>query len=777
MNHSMRIPLAALLCASMSSVVADEKAQSYNIPAQPLHSALQKLADQAGVAVFFSENQVNGKTSPALIGQYNAREALQKLLAGSGLTYTFTTEDSVSIKAVDSGNDVSTLPAVKVLGKSVSDESPSLTTPSLSESQSKLNGIAGGTTVIDGERIKEGAALTVHDMLATAPGVYIGDTSAGTTAGSKISIRGSDSNSFISPIRGLKFLRNGMPYTNANGDSDTESLNLYAIDHIDVYRGANALEYGGSNLGGAINFITPTGYTADPLKIGMTWGTNGFVKPSVSAGKVFGNGFDAYGSFYYQSTDTTRENNRQEQFLGHGNIGYRWNDNQETRLYFDIQNHNFLWPATLTKQEVADNPHQNANDWSLPNGFPVYRVDLKHSVKLNNGDRFDVGAYYSNHQYRYDYTGGSNHDSWENVGVNGRHEINGKLFGLNNKVIWGGLTQMMFIGDRNYETTSDRQLGPLINAERDRWLNIEGYMEDQLSLTDSFNLIAGLQLNYRKVNYERTEGYTASASIPNSQGNQDFFNPNPKLGFTWQATKEAQIYGNLSRSSEPAPLWNLEHVFVTPKLTSQTGSTVEIGTRGQTSQLKWDMAYYQSWLNNEYLIIGDPRDPTVFNATNANGTTLHSGVELGLETTLPLSVLAASDQIRLSGNYTWNNFHFDNDQTLGNNQLPGVPEHVARIEALYQHPSGFYIGPNAQIASTNWVDFANTLSADSYALMGARIGWDDGKHWKLFIDGRNLTDEHYASSVWVMGNAGGADQWQFNPGATRSVFGGFEYRF
>jgi len=47
----------------------------------------------------------------------------------------------------------------------------------------------------------------------------------------------------------------------------------------------------------------------------------------------------------------------------------------------------------------------------------------------------------------------------------------------------------------------------------------------------------------------------------------------------------------------------------------------------------------------------------------------------------------------------------------------------------------------------------------------------------LFIDGRSLGDEHYASSIWVTGNANGADLAQFNPGATRSVFGGFEYRF
>jgi iron complex outermembrane receptor protein len=148
-----------------------------------------------------------------------------------------------------------------------------------------------------------------------------------------------------------------------------------------------------------------------------------------------------------------------------------------------------------------------------------------------------------------------------------------------------------------------------------------------------------------------------------------------------------------------------------------------------------------------------------------------------LESNLPLNLVTTGDQVRLSGNYTWNNFRFDNDQNLRDNQIPGIPEHNARLEAVYKHPSGFYIGPNAQIVSSNWVDFSNTLAAKPYALLGARAGWDDGKHWNLFIDARNLTDQHFASSVWIIGNAGGADLPQFNPGGTRSVIAGVEYRF
>lgn len=753
----------------------------FDIPANNLSTALLSYSEATNIQLNYPQTLVAGRKSRTVSGDYTPEQALQTLLGGGDISFQYVDKDAIMLaeatspKATNNKNE-ETLPSVTVVGKAADTEQPvSLTTPSIHESQAKLNRVAGGTSVIDAEKMYEGAPLTVNDVFVNAPGIYTADAQAGVTGGSRISIRGSDSNSVLSPIFGIKVLRNGMPFTSANGAADTETVNLFALDHVDVYRGANALEYGSSNLGGAINLITPTGYTADGLRMGMKYGTNDFVSPTFSFGKVFGNGFDVYGSFAYLSTDTTRENNKQEQFYGHGNVGYRWNERQETRLYFDIQNHNFLSSSPLTLAQIKENPQQNANGFAIPSGFPMYRVDLKHSMLLNGGDKFDVGAYYQNKQYAYDYTFGYNHDLWQDTGFNWRHEINSKLLGLGNKVVWGGLTQWQFINDLNYATRPDRTRGALRNAERDRWLNVEAFLEDQLRLTDMFTLIAGVQLNWRNVNYERYEGYVPSAARPTNQADHDFFSANPKLGFTWQATDEAQIYGNVSRSSEPPPLADLASLSPVTKL--QTASTVEVGTRGQADFLKWDLAYYHAWVNNEYLIVANPINPTEFTSTNANSTTLHSGVELGLESSLPIDAFVRGDQIRLRGNYTWNNFTFDNDPVLGNNRIAGIPEHVAFVEAVYQHPSGFYIGPNARIVSSNWVDYKNTLAAKPYALLGARIGWDDGKHWKLFIDGRNLTNEHYTATLWTMGDAGGVDQAQFHPGATSTVYGGVEYRF
>ncbi|WP_434151327.1 TonB-dependent receptor domain-containing protein [Methylocaldum gracile subsp. desertum] len=786
---ALAVVIAAIVVPAEASEKEKSHARHYAIAAQPLGDALTEFADQSDLKLVFDADLVRGPKSRGLSSTLTPEQGLDKLLDGTGFGYRFIGPGTVTIERLaqpaakpkiapaaapqtrGSGDDSVQLSTISVTGEA---EPQSLTTPSIEESREKLERVPGGTTLIEGERIREGAALTVNDALAYAPGVYVGDRTTGVAGGSRLSIRGSDVNSLISPIRGVKILRDGLPFTNANGASDIETIDLDAIQYIEVYRGANALEYGASNLGGAVNFVTPTGYTSDPLRVGMTLGTNGYVKPQISGGSVLGNGWDAFGSFSYIEFNGNRRHNEQELFYGYGNLGYRWNDRHETRLHVDVQDFDYEGVSAITKKQLKKNPHQNPSTGVPPTGFPAYRVDLRHTMLLDDGDRFDVGAYYFNKDYSFSFSNfGFFRDAWQDAGFSWRHQINGHLFGLKNRVIWGGLAQWQWINDRDFNVVNGKR-GSLRSNERDEWNSVEAYVEDQLGLTDTFTLVLGGQVNYRKAAYEHRFG-TLAGGLPN-QADQDFFNFNPKLGFTWQAMPEMQLYGNLSRSAEPPPLSNLADIFLTPRRVSQTGSTVEIGTRGGNERFKWDLAFYHAWLNNEILVVPNPQNPTVFTTTNA-GNTQHTGIELGLESIVPLGLIASDDHIRLRGSYTWSNFHFDDDPVLKDNRLPGIPEHNARFEALYQHPGGFYIGPNVTAVSSNWVDFTNTLAADAYALLGARVGWDDGKHWKVFVDGRNLTNERYAASVFVTGDARGQDVAQFNPGATRMVFGGFEYRY
>ena len=91
MNHRWNAPrlsaVAFLFCAAMASIHAQavDAPIDWQQPAQPLGGALTALAVRTGLIVGVDAAAVRGKQAPALQGRYTPHEALQRLLAGSGL--------------------------------------------------------------------------------------------------------------------------------------------------------------------------------------------------------------------------------------------------------------------------------------------------------------------------------------------------------------------------------------------------------------------------------------------------------------------------------------------------------------------------------------------------------------------------------------------------------------------------------------------------------------------------------------------------------------------
>jgi iron complex outermembrane receptor protein len=98
---------------------------------------------------------------------------------------------------------------------------------------------------------------------------------------------------------------------------------------------------------------------------------------------------------------------------------------------------------------------------------------------------------------------------------------------------------------------------------------------------------------------------------------------------------------------------------------------------------------------------------------------------------------------------------------------------------MFESRCGFYVGPNFQCASRLPADYANSLYADSYAILGVRLGYRSPKGWTIFAEARNLTDENYASTAEPVPDArtsfGPARV--FHPGEPISFYGGFEWKF
>ncbi|WP_171257720.1 TonB-dependent receptor plug domain-containing protein, partial [Acinetobacter baumannii] len=68
----------------------------------------------------------------------------------------------------------------------------------------------------------------------------------------------------------------GIPINTSDGYGDFQEIDPTAYKYVEVYKGANALQFGANSLGGAINFVTPTGRAANITSAGIDMGSFGY---------------------------------------------------------------------------------------------------------------------------------------------------------------------------------------------------------------------------------------------------------------------------------------------------------------------------------------------------------------------------------------------------------------------------------------------------------------------------------------------------------------------
>ena len=75
-----------------------------------------------------------------------------------------------------------------------------------------------------------------------------------------------------------------------------------------------------------------------------------------------------------------------------------------------------------------------------------------------------------------------------------------------------------------------------------------------------------------------------------------------------------------------------------------------------------------------------------------------------------------------------------------------------------------------------FVDSANTLKSEPYALLGLKAGFDNGGPVSAYIEGRNLLNKTYIASASIINQATVTSP-LFEPGNGRAVFAGMKYRW
>ena len=249
-----------------------------------------------------------------------------------------------------------TLPKEAIaLEEVVVSDNPSLIANSESLSRKKLDKVPGGTNIANLKDLSEKRSQTLKDALVRQPGVVIQEFFGGNDQ-PRLNIRGSGIQS-NPQSRGVALYQDGIPINFADGSYIIGVLEPQASNLVEVYRGANVMEYGGATLGGAMNFVTKNGYNASPLSVKMEAGSFNYFNSSLSSGFSSGKN-DGFISTSYSKSDGYRTYNSSKRFNALLNIGRQFTNKFETRLYASFTDLYFDIPGPLTKQQYESNSKQ-----------------------------------------------------------------------------------------------------------------------------------------------------------------------------------------------------------------------------------------------------------------------------------------------------------------------------------------------------------------------------------------------------------------------------------
>nr|WP_255681910.1 TonB-dependent receptor [Luteimonas sp. BDR2-5] len=264
--------LAALVTLGAGGAVhaqqrSEPAPQQYTITAGSLGEALNQLATQSKLQIVYSPELVRGKSAQAVDGRFTWQEALQRLLADSGLEWGFVNETTVVIRQ---GTGSAT-------GQSQS-QAVTRNSPASTQSQEEVQElerltvtgtrIRGGVTasptlVIDELRFQQEGFTDLGEVIRSIPQNYRGgqnpgvrsgpdgaETNTNITGGSALNLRGLGPDATLTLLNGRR-----MSYDGYSQAVDISAIPIEAVERVEIVPDGASAIYGSDAVGGVANVV------------------------------------------------------------------------------------------------------------------------------------------------------------------------------------------------------------------------------------------------------------------------------------------------------------------------------------------------------------------------------------------------------------------------------------------------------------------------------------------------------------------------------------------
>jgi catecholate siderophore receptor len=221
-----------------------QPARRFDIPAGSLDSALAAFEQITGIKVSQSKEGIGSLSSAGVTGLYTPEQALQKLLADTGLVYRFNSADAVSVDLKSVATSVEVTSSVEAIASSPKYSGAVLDTPQT-------------ISTVPETVMQEQGVTTLRDALRNVAGISLAAGEGG-SQGDNLTVRGFSA-------------RNDL-YIDGMRDFGSYYRDPFNMQEIEVLQGPSSVTFGRGSTGGVVNQATKTpgltGFVSGGINVG-----------------------------------------------------------------------------------------------------------------------------------------------------------------------------------------------------------------------------------------------------------------------------------------------------------------------------------------------------------------------------------------------------------------------------------------------------------------------------------------------------------------------------
>lgn len=747
----------------------------FNIPAQDLDSAMTRLADQAGIRLLGASGDLAGKRTPGLSGSYTVGQALNTLLAGSGVTWRFSEADTVVLERLGpgAGSGVVQLDPVRVQAS----VPPQAVIDNLPPPYAGGQVAKGGQLGILGERefmdtpfnqsnytsqlMRDQQARSLADVMANDPSVRNTLPSANYAA--------------VPFVRGFALSNQDYSFNGMYSVAPQMLVSPEYLERVEILKGPGVMLNGMppfGSIGGSLNLV-PKRAGDEPLyRATAGFASNAQPGGSVDLSDRFGNDkqFGVRFNGVYRNGDTPVDRQTQEVGAAVFGMDYRGEDTRVSLDYgYQKQRYNapqqFTYVAAGVPVPLAPGGRSNwFQPWTYMDSSDVFGVArVEHDVTSDwtvygsagaRNTRLDSlrgglatitdssGNLTETVRYRPSFA----LVNTEEVGVRGRAKtgpIDHTIVASGTRIlvelgqgdsatlatVRSNLYQPTFVAQPTYATTSP----PKISAT-------------QLSSLALADILSAYDNRVQLILGARLQRVQATNFSPITGGVNTYYDQaalSPAVGVIGKPWRNVSLYGNFVQGLQqgptaPAAATNAGQVFAPVKSTQ-----FELGAKVDFGQFAATLSAFQI---DQPLGVTNPTTQ-VF---GVDGTQRNQGIELTVFGE-PLAGFRA-----LGGVTFMNGVQLNTTSALTNGKkAPGVPDVQVNLGSEWDASflRGLTFSGRVIYTSSQYLDTANTQSIPNWTRFDAGVRYtferNDGKPVSLRFNVENLFDLNYWASASV----------------------------